>query len=90
LAKLRTCAATFAGRVTLCRTGLLAVLITPWCTKLVHRLKCAGACARGHGVNFFSTPAFSRLYAPAEAGATTDLSWKNCDRRTVIDVIEVL
>jgi hypothetical protein len=28
-AKLRTCAATLAGKVTLCRTDLAAVLITP-------------------------------------------------------------
>jgi hypothetical protein len=36
LAKLRTWAATFAGRLTLCRTALFAILITPLCTKLVR------------------------------------------------------
>ena len=34
-AKLRTCEATFAGKLMLCRTDLLVVLISPLCTKLV-------------------------------------------------------
>src|ERR1035441_7177549 len=36
LAKLRTWAATFAGKLTLCRTALFAILITPLCTKMVR------------------------------------------------------
>src|ERR1019366_7918873 len=35
LARLRTWAATFAGKLTLCRTTLFTVPITPLCTKLV-------------------------------------------------------
>src|SRR5258708_33274915 len=32
----RTCAATFAGRLTLCRTALFAALMAPLCTRLVR------------------------------------------------------
>jgi hypothetical protein len=36
-ARLRTCAATLCGKLTLCRTGLDGVLITPLCIKKVRR-----------------------------------------------------
>src|ERR1019366_486012 len=36
LARLRTWAATFAGKLTLCRTTLFAVPITPLCTRMVR------------------------------------------------------
>jgi hypothetical protein len=35
LAILRTCVATVAGRLTLCRTTLFVVLMSPLCTNLV-------------------------------------------------------
>ena len=39
LAKVRTCAAIFAGKLTLWRTVLSAVLITPVCTRMVRQSK---------------------------------------------------
>jgi hypothetical protein len=36
-AKVRTCEATFAGKLMLCRTILPLGLITPLCIKLVHQ-----------------------------------------------------
>jgi hypothetical protein len=35
LAKVRTWAATLAGKLTLCRTALFAIVITPLCIKMV-------------------------------------------------------
>src|ERR1039457_2974451 len=49
LAKLRTCVATFAGKLLLCRTVLFAVLMPPLCTKLVRlRKRGADRQAAGH------------------------------------------
>jgi hypothetical protein len=45
-AKLRICAARFAGKLTLCRIVLAAALITPLCTNLVHNVSKLPACSR--------------------------------------------